>query len=944
MKRRVIMSAAVVMAAAQLSAPCLCHADQNTPPPGPSAPFNTELYSLGYDVFLANGNPREAFLLAEKAVSAKPDNIEWRRRAAQSGEWSSNTAAALEHWMYLNSAGQKDAAANALRLARATGHNRYLKQLLEQRGPAESRETLLEYVSVCEALGTPETAIDLLERHRRGPYRKEVLGHLSLLYEAVGQPQKAVDALREQMNAFGATEEGILRAAALTFGTGNIRDAYTILEGGKQIIPASSTAYWETFDDLAWALQEIPTVELASRKLLESGKAREEDYQRLILIGRDKDPQAAYRLSLDGWQRFGLPDFLKSALELGLAMKNHRTLADMLTRQEHEGTLKPTEQDAYFWSLVSQVHRGTGAAGESVRCYREALRRAPADGELAAGYVWLLLDLDRRAELRDLLVAWNGREKKMPALCEPFGAALAYLGEYHKALPYFQARYAEKRNDPSWLAAYADTLEQAGWQEAAFMERLNALHLTRTKIKSMPPGTDDGRHELFAEYARVAMVLQPGDGVDSLMKGIAAGRQDNGSRELVAAWALSGQRGDFARLWFWREYARLTKRPYWVELTLALESNDRPAMARLLQQDLERLPYRDAIEAAVRSGQTPLAESVAFDRLQTNDRDHLLDNQVRDLFGSRNGGLRYRLSFLDREGVGFLEQQLSVTTALTSRYSVKLEAGNTDIRHQEMDVVGVYPASIRTARLGGTMRHAGGSAELYAGFREALYTHLQAGLLGDWKLTSRSTLETALMVGTESDESLGLKIGGMKDELRLGLQHGFTPRDTLLLRLSGSILRDQQWRRLGTRGSLEAELTHRILFTGPDTTLRLFSGYHSFNRGPDPVGRTALLIPAQQRPTSGSAYYVPESFAQAGLGLLVGEEARYTYTRNWRAFGGLDVSWNSNSGAGFYYRLGVAGPVLGLDKLEGTFSQDSGTFGTSDINSRFDLNYRYYFR
>lgn len=944
MKKLIVMTAATVMAVAHSGASNLCRADQGMPPPAPSAPFNAELYSLGYDVFLANGSPREAFLLAEKAVAVHPNNIEWRRKAAQSGEWSGNGPTALEHWMYLNSVGDKDAAVSALRLARATGHNRHLKQLLEQRGPAESRETLVEYVSVCEALGLPETAIELLERHRGGPYRKDVLEHLSRLYEAVGRPRQAVDTLMEQMDTFGLTEEGLLRAAALTFGTGDVKRAYTILDLGRQTMPATATAYWQSFDDLAWALQEMPAVELASRKLLESGKGREEDYQRLILLSRDKDPQAAYHLSMDGWQRFSLPDFLKSALELGIAMKNYRTMADMLTQQEREGKLKPQEQDAYFWSLVSQVHRGTGAAAESIRCYREALRRAPADSELAAGYVWLLLDLDRRKELRELLVAWKGREKTMPSLHEPFGAALASLGEYHRALPHFQARYIKKRNDPAWLAAYADTLEQAGWQEAAFLERLNALHLTRRRMKSAPAGNGAERQALSREYSRVAMLLRPGDEVDSLMKEIAADRQDDVSRELVAAWALSGQRNDLARLWFWREYARMAKRPRWVELALALENNDRPAMARLLQEDLERLPYRDAIEAAVRTGQTPLAETVAFDRFQVNDRDHLLDNQVRDLFGSRSGGLRYRLSLMDREGVGFLEQMLSVTTAMTPRYSLKLEAGNSDIRHQEADVVGIYPAGIRTARMGVIRRHTGGSVELYAGFRDALYTHPQAGLLGDWKLTSRLTLEMALLTGADSDESLGLKIGGMKDELRLGLQQGLTTRDTLLLHLSGSILRDQQWRRLGHGGSIVAELTHRILFTGPDTTLRLFGGYHNFNRGPDPVGRTALLIPAQQRATSGSDYFVPESFAQAGVGILVGEEARYSYTRNWRPFGALDVSWSSTSGAGFYYKFGMAGPVLGLDKLEGAFSQDSGTFGTSDVNSRFDLNYRYYFR
>lgn len=944
MKKLIIMTAFIVMAATESSAPYICRADQAMPQVGPSVPFDAELYNLGYDVFLANGNPHDAFLLAERAVAAHPDNIDWRRKAARSGEWSGNSLAALEHWMYLNSAGQKDAIEDALRLARATGHNRYLRSLLEQRGTAVTRETLVEYVSVCEALGLPEQAIDLLERHRGGPYRNEVLGQLAKLYEATGHPQQAVDALMEQMNSYGLTENGILKAATLTFGTGDIKGTYTILALGKTVFPASATDYWQKFDDLAWTFQDMEAVELASRKLLDSGKAREEDYQRLILLSRDKAPKAAYRLSMEGWQKFGLSDFLRSALELGIAMKDYRATADMLAQQQHEGKLHPQEQDAYFWSLVSQLHRGTGATGESIRCYREAIRRAPADGELAAGYVWLLLDLDQRTELRELMQAWEGRVKNMASLYEPFGAAHAYLGEYHKALPYFQAKYSENRNDPAWLAAYADTMEQAGWSEAAFMERLNALNLSRKRMNASLSGTGDALQSLIREYARVAILLKPGTEVDRLMKEIATGRQDDASRELVAAWALSSRRNDLARLWFWREYVRMTRRPSWVELALALENNDRPAMARLLHEDLERLPYRDAIEAAVRSGQTPRAETIAFDQFQINDRDHLLGNQVRDLFGSRRGGFRYIFSLADREGVGFLDQHISISTAMTPKYSVKLEGGNSDIRHQEMDVVGVYPAAIRTARIGVSMRHSAGSAELYAGLRDALYTHPQAGLMGIWKLNNSLTLETALLSGAECDESIGLKIGGMKDEFRLGLQQGLTARDTMLLRLGGTVLRDQQWRRIGDGSSVEAELTHRIIFTAPDTTLRFFTGYHNFNRGPDPASRTALLIPAQQRATVGSAYFVPKSFAQIGAGILVGEEGRDNYTYNWRPFGAGDVSWNSDSGAGFYYKIGLVGPVLGLDKLEGSFSQDKGSFGTSDINSRFDLSYRYYFK
>ncbi len=46
----------------------------------PSVPFDAELYGLAYDVFLANNNVEDAFVLAQKAVAARPSDPAWRLR------------------------------------------------------------------------------------------------------------------------------------------------------------------------------------------------------------------------------------------------------------------------------------------------------------------------------------------------------------------------------------------------------------------------------------------------------------------------------------------------------------------------------------------------------------------------------------------------------------------------------------------------------------------------------------------------------------------------------------------------------------------------------------------------------------------------------------------------------------------------------------------------
>lgn len=930
-----------LLSAHLLGAAILCRAEEPPTPMAPKTHFDEELYRLSYDVFLANGNPAEAFLVAEKAVAARPNDPAWRRKAAESGEWSGNTAKALEQWFFLaTELHQQDAVDQSLRLARALGDGTRLKYLLEMRGVAHNPAVLREYVAVCERVGIPEDAIAALEKQRKGPDRKYVLEQLARLYEAVGRNADAITALLDTTASYGVSAPVLLRAASLAYGSGNILAAYTILALGKLQIPPAEQEYWQTFGDLAWALQDLRTAEKSARLLVDSGVGRDVDYQRLILLTRRKNPDKAYALALEAWKRLGKEDYLITLLELGTAQKRYKELVSLIQKVQQSAPLNSMEDAAYYWQLVAQVYRGAGDPVASVRSYQHALALAPGDYSLADGYIWLLLDLGLRDELRKTVEAWKERVQSVPELYDAYGAAYSYLGEYRTALLYFQARYSKMRNNPSWLAGYADAMEQSGWPEPAFIERLRALHIVRNRMKTGQTISEAERRSLLASYAGLALQVEPGDSLDRQMKTIIRSPQDTISRELVIAWALSSGRGDFGRIWYWKEFSRLTRRPLWAELSLALDDNDRPRIMALLQHELQRLPYRDAVEGASRVGWFPLAETLAFERFQINDRDNLLDQQVRLLYGSRPDGFRYRMSLLDQDGVGFMEQRISDTFAVTPRYSLRIEADNTDIRHLKSNVLGEYISSMQSAHLGLMMRHEQGTAEFTAGVTDGLSRYVSSSLQSDWKVNNRLTMDFSLLMGAPGTESVYMKIGGIKDEARIGLLAALTPRDMMSLHISGQYLRDQERRELGRGTAYEGELTHRLLNGWPDTNLRAFGGYHYYDRTGTPAGKALSLIPGAVADVS---YYVPATFTQAGVGISIGQDGRTNYIRQWQPFASADTSWISTSGSGFHYEIGLVGPVFGLDKLEFSFSQDSGSFGVSSLTTRADLLYRYYF-
>ncbi len=941
MKRALRWLTVILLTAPPLAAAVSCRAEEPPSPMAPKIPFDAELYGLSYDVFLANSNPAEAFLLAEKAVAARPDDPVWRRKAAQSGEWSGNAPKALEHWFYLAKELHQQAAVDqSFRLARALGDGTRLKFLLETRGIAHNPALLREYVAVCERAGIPEDAIAALEKQREGSDRKYVLEQLARLYEAVGRNTDAITALLDKTASYGLTAPELLRASSLAYGSGDVPAAYSILALGKQQIPSAEREYWETFEDLAWALQDLLTTEKAARLLVDSGVGRDVDYQRLILITREKNPGQAYGIALEAWSRLGKEEYLISLLELGTAQKRYKELVGLIQKAQQSASLKAMEDAAYYWQLVAQVYRGAGDLAASVRSYRRALALAPGDYSLAEGFIWLLLDLGQRDELKKTLEGWKERGQAAPELFDAYAAAYSYLGEYGTALTYYQARYSTMCNDPSWLAGYADALEQSGRLERAFSERLRAFTVVRKRMETKQSVSEAERRTLLHTYASLAMQVEPGDELDRQMLVIMRSPQDAASSELILAWALSSGRNDFGRIWYFREFARLTKRPLWAELSLAMEENDRSRIMGLLQHEMQRLPYRDAIEGASRVGWFPDAETEAFERFQINDRNNLLDQQVRLLYGSRPGGFRYRLSLIDEDGVGFVEQLLSHTFAVTPRYSLRVEAGNTDIRHLKPGLLGDYISSIQTAKLGIIIRHERGTAEFTAGVTDALSRYVSASVQSDYKVNDRLTMDFSLATGAAGTESAYMKIGGMRDEAKIGILGALTPRDSLSLRISAQYLRDQERSELGRGIAYEGELTHRLLSSCPDTNLRAFGGYHYYDKTGTPTGKALSLIPGS---IADASYYVPATFTQTGIGISIGQGGRTNYIRQWQPFASADASWISTTGTGFHYELGVAGPVFGLDKLELSFSQDSGSFGISALTTQVDLLYRYYF-
>ncbi|MGT2493994.1 hypothetical protein ACU4GD_34590 [Cupriavidus basilensis] len=165
-----------------------------------------------------------------------------------------------------------------------------------------------------------------------------------------------------------------------------------------------------------------------------------------------------------------------------------------------------------------------------------------------------------------------------------------------------------------------------------------------------------------------------------------------------------------------------------------------------------------------------------------------------------------------------------------------------------------------------------------------------------------------------ADESAALRVGGAKDVLGLGATWRLGLREFVGGRAEYSRFHGQDGTSLGNGMVYDVELGYRIRTAYPNYTVRLVGTHGSYNTSGGTLGnKLASLVPAGGEATP--AFYMPQSFTQAGVTFGFGTELIDDYTRKWRPFAEVGLLHDTRAGQNFRVQLGVAGRAFGNDHL-----------------------------
>jgi len=932
-------------------------------------PFDDTIYTLAYQVFLENRNQKDALLVARSAVRQQPGSLVWRERLAQVAEWSDRPDAALEQWLYIAQHTQRDDAWQAvLRIAPGQFDDRALAQALryQLRAQPGNMNLVRELVQSYERQGDPQSAIDYLQTHAQDAQPLELLAQLA---ERAGQPDLALATWHKVFAHPGMlTPQNAMQAAVLALTLNQPQAGLAWLEAAQHLPmdEAQATDFWRMTGQAADNQQRDRLALQAYEQLVALPQADESDFDTLARLLRDEQPLEAARINELAWQRLAQPRHLVEALTIYIGRSRWADAARLIhtveqPAPERQQVLAQLLRQPSYLRLAGTYYQNQGDVVRARACFQAGLQQAPDSADMRSALIWLLIDSNDAQALRELLASHESSWSRDTALHDALAAAYQALSLPQTALTrYLAPRLAQHENDFLWLMNYADALDQNQQVDRAWRLRRRLLLQQRATSGARTPQQWLGDADLDATRriarARLVLTQRPGDPALDVLRELLRLDRDaraglsNAAAETAIGWLQDAGEYGAERGFLWQQYARAhglrSNRPLWADITVALAEDDKASTGQLLQTFDQRLPRYDRVNAARAVDDLRLAQSAAFEAMEHQHDDQPLQQQLSESLLAFSDHAQVQASATRMSGMHEQAVAEAAHVAISPRLSLDVSHERIRRRAEGADTV-VAPPQERALQAQLRWRHPDGETSLALARRESLSGYTPLELAHEQRIDNRLSARLALGLNQPTQESLLLRIAGMKDGASGQLRYQFTRQDTVTATLAGERYQLQTGGALGSARHATLYYTHAYRQDAPQLDLSAFWSRHLYQRRDlNALAGSDLdfyrLLPANALPPSADLF-LPDGFSFAGVQLATNTRYESEYTRKLRPYAAISGTWHSRNGAGYGLRLGLAGSVLGADHLSISWNLDKSGLNNTGRTSEFVLSYRLHF-
>jgi hypothetical protein len=377
-------------------------------------------------------------------------------------------------------------------------------------------------------------------------------------------------------------------------------------------------------------------------------------------------------------------------------------------------------------------------------------------------------------------------------------------------------------------------------------------------------------------------------------------------RDLAYSFALKYKEKDKSK----KIFNKIKHKELWLKFSNSLLFSDHSKIQNFLHKDLPNLAMGDASKAAESDGQKSLAQTIAFETLNKNNRNQNAYIQHLGLSKQRSDRFDIKSAYSNRDPLLQYYTELKNKLYLKDGYS--MINGLDYYKNFTLDDTTLLevPDYSLDGMLGFRKIYDQGSIELDFCYYNIWKTYMGVDLLVQRKLTNTLNVKVALKKNTLAKESTTLLLGGKKDNISLNVAWKFLASSTLDVTYEFAQYSSQDSVDLGSGEYMKAVLSHQIRQSYPDMKVALFYDNAQYDEKTLSSHGVIDNIQKSTHPVFSKDFY------DIGLIFSYGMVNSSGYTRVWRPFAEFSPSYNSLTQNYTYgFDVGIGGRVMQQDHL-----------------------------
>ncbi len=864
------------------------------------------LEELIYEVFIYNGDLKNAYKVVKKVLKKKPFDTLWRKRLADILLWSGKSKEALKEYMKIyKKEKNKKLEDTILKLSISTKNYKeafkiYKKRVLKN--PTDKNIDTL--TSLCEKLGELRRCADILDRVYKKTRDPDILRKDARIYFELEDLKAAKKRYLLLYRYSLLKPKDAFSLAWILFLEKKDKEALSVLKSTAKRVSLEDVKFWRKLSRFYEFLgDEKSSMEILKRVCLQNG-CEKEDYSKLIRYYLKKDKKFALKMALKAFRQKGDLAFLLVFAKEKIKEKRAKDVLKILNSlsKEREDEFK---ENPSFWLLKGEIYNALGKR-DAFRFYEEALKRDPSSIEILSKYAFYLISANNIRKLKNILLIIEAKGK-IDSRSAVLAAMINYrLGNYKKAIFYYKKALKNNLSNQNLKIDYAYLLIASGKRREGLSLLRDIFQEDRKRLKKNPSLYKN--REFLKRYLREALFFLNSPSYLSLLKR---------AKKVLSKSEYINLKSSFLAYKNKEERVKFLIRDLqdvqtWLKLYLSLKDEDSMKLRELLYRYFSILPPKGKIEALIKSFQIGEAKSEAFRALENSSNNFEVYKLKYDLDERYSNRFITSFGYEKREGLNRKYIEISNILHLIGRYYIGFLANAA--RGEYYSVFDEYRAKMWIKIL-----QERGYLDIGAGYRDVNEGYKNLFLQLYRKISKKASFKFKASKGEIAKETRDLFVNGNKDSLSFDLNYLLSPKISLLL----SAKRDRYFSNnifLGKGEIASISFRENLSSVYPDISFREYFTVARFK---------------------GDNLKDLKNYTQGGGEILIGDNFLGKISSPWRAFLKLGVFENSLYGFGYLAKIASSGRFLGDDNLMLSLAYNRSSFASNDELWLFELKHTY---